>query len=372
MRVAIVTESFLPQVNGVSNSVLRVLEHLDRHGHQALVVAPGPGPDSYGSAKVVRVRALPLPVYRSFPIGLPTTRVTQALEAFRPEVVHLASPIVLGAAGAAAARQLGVPAIAVFQSDVAAFASRYGMSFASPFIWSLLRWIHNKTDLTLAPSSLTAWQLERQGIKPVARWGRGVDLERFNPRHRDETLRYHLAPHGETLIGYVGRLAPEKQVHRLADLEGLPGCRLVVVGDGPSRRSLERRMPRAHIVGFRTGEDLSRVVAALDVFVHCGAAETFGQAIQEALAAGVPVVAPAAGGPLDLVQHGVNGWLYPAEAPDAIRPAVRTLAANPLLRQRMGQAARNGVAGRGWPVVLDELLAHYGAVTSARPVRRAA
>jgi phosphatidylinositol alpha 1,6-mannosyltransferase len=369
VRVAIVTESFLPQVNGVSNSVLRILEHLARTGNPAVVVAPGRGPETYAGAPVVRVPAVPLPVYRSFPVGLPTGRVAEVLAKFRPDVVHLASPIALGAAGASAARQLGVPAVAVFQSDVAGFAARYGLGFAGPTIWRLLRRVHHKADLTLAPSSATAWQLEHHGIRPVARWGRGVDLEQFNPGHRDLALRRHLAPRDEALIGYVGRLAPEKQVHRLGRLDGLPGSRLVVVGDGPSRRYLERRLPRTRFVGFRTGTDLARIVASLDVFVHCGAAETFGQAIQEALAAGVPVVAPAAGGPLDLVQHGVNGWLYPADDPDAIRPAVRTLVTSPLLRQRMGRAARAGVAGRSWPAVGDELLAHYRSVADRVPAR---
>ena len=125
MRVAIVAESFLPEVNGVTNSVLRVLEHLEAQGHDALVVAPGDGPERCGHARVVRTPAVALPLYRSLPVGLPTAEVRRHLDAFRPDVVHLAAPVVLGAAGAVAARRLGIPAVAVYQTDLAGFASRY-------------------------------------------------------------------------------------------------------------------------------------------------------------------------------------------------------------------------------------------------------
>jgi phosphatidylinositol alpha 1,6-mannosyltransferase len=362
VKVAIVAESFLPAVNGVTNSVLRVLEHLERRGHDALVVAAGPGPDRYAGARVARVPAVALPVYRSFPVALPTPRVEAALAEFAPDVVHLASPAALGAIGASAARRLRVPAVAVFQSDLAGFAARYGLGFAAPGLWAWLRWIHTRTALTLAPSSATMWELERHGIGPVARWSRGVDAEHFHPRCRSDRLRRQLAPGGEAVVGYLGRLASEKQVHRLAHLAGLPGCRLVLIGDGPARRSLERRLPDARFLGFLTGTELWRAVASLDVCVHTGTNETFCQALQEAMAAGVPVVSPATGGPLDLVRHGENGWLFAAEQPVMLRSAVAALVADPLRRARMGEAARASVVHRTWSAVCDELLDHYRAV----------
>ena len=361
------TESFLPQVNGVTNSVLRILEHFDRTGHAAVVVAPGPGDDRAGAARVVRVPGVALPVYRSFPVGLPSPRLAATLRSFQPDVVHLASPAALGAAGAVTAHRLGLRSVAVFQSDLAGFARRYGAGILAPTVWRWLRWVHHHADLTLAPSTATAWELERHGIGPVARWARGVDAERFHPRHRSDTMRRHLAPRGETVVGYVGRLAAEKQVDRLCRLADVPGTRLVIVGDGPERPSLERRLPRAAFVGFRTGEDLSRLVASLDVFVHPGEHETFCQAVQEALASGVPVVAPAAGGPLDLVRHDENGYLFPARDPAAMRSAVAALAREPVRRAAMGVAARQGVLHRSWPVLGDELLDHYRAVLGPAP-----
>jgi phosphatidylinositol alpha 1,6-mannosyltransferase len=370
VKIGIVTESFLPGINGVTNSVLRILEHFRARGHEAMVVAPGEGPTEYAGAPVVRVPAVPLPVYRSFPVALPTRQVESALRDFQPDVVHLASPAVLCAMGAVASRRLDVPVVAVFQSDLVGFARRYRLGLVGPALWGWLRWIHRHAALSLAPSSVVAWELERRGITPVARWARGVDVDQFKPAHRSELLRRHLAPRGEVVVGYVGRLAAEKQVERLGHLTDLPGTRLVIVGDGPLRPRLERRLPRARFLGFRTGGDLSATLASMDVFVHPGEAETFCQAVQEALASAVPVVAPAAGGPLDLIRHGVNGWLFPARRPDLLRGAVAEVAADPTARAAMGRAARVSVEERTWPRLCDELLGHYGAVLGV-DVRRA-
>ena len=369
VRVAIIAECFLPECNGVTNSVLRVLEHLGRSGHEAMVVAPGLGPDRYLDVPVERVPSVRLPVYRSLAVGLPTARVQSILRAFSPDVVHLAAPVVLGAAGGRAARAIGVPAVSVYQTDLAGVAHRYGWGVASPAVWAWLRRVHNQTALTLAPSTLSAWQLEGHGITPVARWGRGVDLTRFHPGHRDVLLNRRLGHGGGTVVGYMGRLAVEKQVHLLAHLRALPGAQVVVIGDGPARVELQRRLPGVTFLGFLTGEALSQALASLDVFVHTGADETFCQAIQEALASGVPVVAPASGGPMDLVRHGENGYLYPAGDSALLRGAVRELVGDPRLRHTMGARARASVEHRSWSDLGDELLGHYCAVTGIR-VRR--
>lgn len=370
MRVAVVTESFLPEVNGVTNSVLRIVEHLRRRGHQALVVAPGAGPDRHGDTPVVRVRAAGLPGYRSVAVGLPTFKLGPVLDDFAPDVVHLASPIAVGALGARVAARLGVPAVAVYQTDVAGFAARYGLRHSQRAVWAWLRHVHGSCARTLAPSTAAMWDLRRQGIGDVHLWGRGVDATTFSPDHRDSALRAALAPEGELLVGYVGRLAAEKRVELLAPLQHLPGVRVVVVGDGPARAALERRLPRAVFLGFCEGRALSRVVASLDVFVHTGADETYCQAAQEALASGVPVVAPAAGGLLDLVTDGVTGSLWPAEEPAALVAAVRRLVRDGALRSRMAAAARPSVAGRGWDVLGDQLLAHHRAVLRPAPALR--
>lgn len=369
LRVAIVAESFLPAVNGVTNSVLRVLEHLRREGHDVLVIAPGPGDGTIDDVPVLRVPGFDLPRYDDVRVGLPFSRVGSALREFQPDVVHLAAPTVLGATAARAARKADVPTVAVFQTDLAGFAKRHGLGRMTDSIWGYLRWVHGQADRTLAPSSSTAWTLRTRGVPAVELWGRGVDLERFHPDHRSAELHRFLAPDGEAVVGYVGRLAREKQVERLAPLLDLPGVRLVIVGDGPDRDSLERALPGARFLGFQTGIDLSRSVASLDVFVHTGVDETFCQALQEAMASGVPTVAPSAGGPLDLVRHGETGYLWTPEVPETLTGAVADLAADPERRARLGSAARRDAERRPWHLILDELVLHYREVAVAPHVR---
>ncbi|MDQ6782263.1 MAG: glycosyltransferase family 1 protein [Actinomycetota bacterium] len=363
MRVAIVTECFTPTWNGVTNSVVRVVDHLERRGHDVVVVAPGLGPSRCGpsgSTAVERVPALRLPAYRSLPVGLPTPGVRRALERFGPDIVHLAAPVVLGEVAGRAAQEMKVPAIAVYQTDLAGFARRYGLGMTSAATWAWLCRVHGRAALTLAPSSLAEWDLRRHGIDRVARWCRGVDLDRWHPRHRDRALRRRLLePGGRFLVGYSGRLALEKQIRHLSHLAGMPGVRVVIVGDGPARERLTRQLPEARFLGYRSGADLATTVASLDAFVHTGPHETFCQAIQEALAAGVPVIAPAAGGPLDLIHHGRTGWLYPSDSPELIRSAVHALREDPALARAMGREGRASVAQRSWSAIGDELVDHY-------------
>jgi phosphatidylinositol alpha 1,6-mannosyltransferase len=365
VRVALVAETFHPNLNGVSNSVSRVLRHLADTGHQALVVAPSPGPrsaETHCGFPVVRVPSFSPPLYADLHVGRPRVDLRPVLREFAPDVVHLASPLLLGYAGAVAARDLGVPSVAVFQTDLAGFVGRYHLRASRPLVWWHLRRLHSLAALTLVPSSSAGWRLERHGIGPVARWARGVDLDAFHPRHRSADFRAALARRGEVLVGYLGRLAREKRLHLLAPLTGLPGVRVVLIGDGPARAALQRRMPAAAFLGERRGAELSRALASLDVFVHPGENETFCQAVQEALAAGVPVVAAAHGGPLDLVRHGDNGWLWSGDEPELLREQVRTLVTDPMLRMRMGLRARESVRERTWARINAELLAHYRSV----------
>ncbi|HJE57755.1 MAG TPA: glycosyltransferase family 1 protein [Nocardiopsis listeri] len=362
LRVAVVTESFLPQVNGVTNSVCRVLEHLAARGHRAVVLAPGRGPTSYAGFPVVRLPAVPLPVYRDFAVGLPLRRtMAAALRAFAPDVVHLASPTVFGAAAVDVARRWALPTVGVFQTDLAGFAGRYGLP-GTEALWSLLHRVHSSVDRTLVPSSATMEALSDRGFPRLALWRRGVDIDRFRPDHRSEGLRHRLAPNGETLVGYVGRLSKDKRVELLGHLARLRNVRIVVVGDGPDRARLRRMLPDAIFTGQRTGRDLSRLYAALDVFVHTGADETFCQTVQEALASGVPVVAPAAGGPLDLVTDEHNGLLFAPDSTRELKVAVGRLAHNLRVREPMRAAARPSVEHRTWAAVNADLVAHYRSV----------
>ncbi|MCI4144755.1 MULTISPECIES: glycosyltransferase family 4 protein [Streptomyces] len=368
MRVVIVTESFPPDVNGVAHCAFQTARHLAERGHTPVVIAPATAddaPDDQAPCPVVRVPSLPLPGYPQVRVALPGRRLAATLAEHRADVVHLAGPFVLGVRGMAAAARLGLPAVAVYQTDLAGYARTY-LGAGEATAWRRLRSVHTAADLTLAPSSAALRDLEAHGVPRVKLWPRGVDTARFRPGLRDEALRRALAPNGELLVGYVGRLAPEKQVELLAGACALPGVRVVVVGDGPSRPGLEQALPGAVFPGRRTGDDLARLFASLDVFAHTGPFETFCQTVQEAMASGVPVVAPAAGGPLDLVAHGRTGLLVPPGDADAVRDAVRTLAAEPALRAAYGAAGRATVEGRTWAAVGDQLIGHYADVLAGR------
>ncbi|AVT36837.1 glycosyltransferase family 1 protein [Plantactinospora sp. BB1] len=372
MRIAIVTESFPPDVNGVAHSVVRVAEHLVRRGHRPLVIAPQPAagaPDGTGALPypVVRLPSVPMPGYPQFRLGLPGRELAAALRGHGTEVVHLASPFVLGARGVTVARAMGLPSVAVYQTDVAAYARAYRVGLTEAAAWRWLRRVHNCANRTLAPSSATANALAGHGIQRIWLWQRGVDSERFRPEHRSAALRRALAPGGEVLVGYVGRLAVEKRVDLLAGASTLPGVRVVVVGDGPAGPALRRAMPHALFVGPRHGRQLARIYASLDVFAHTGPYETFGQTVQEAMASGLPVVAPAAGGPLDLVRDGRTGHLVPPDDPDAFTAAITGLVADPRRRAEYGRAGRAAVRGRTWAAIGDELIGHYTAVLAEAP-----
>lgn len=371
MRVVIVTESFPPDVNGVAHCALQTARQLAARGHDPLVIAPAPaaGADAAADASapcpVIRVPSLPLPGYPQVRVALPSRRLSAALSDHRAQLVHLASPFVLGARGMTAAARLGIPAVAVYQTDLGGYARTY-MGMGESTAWRRIRAVHAAADRTLAPSSAALRDLVTHGVPRVRLWPRGVDTARFGPGLRDAAVRRGLAPNGELIVGYVGRLAPEKQVELLAGVCSLEGVRLVVVGDGPSEGSVRAVLPGALMLGRRTGDELARIFASLDLFVHTGPYETFCQTVQEAMASGVPVVAPAAGGPLDLVVPGRTGALVPPQDALAVRDAVWALAADPGLRAAYGRAGRAAVQGRTWDAVGEQLVDHYHQVLAAR------
>jgi len=375
VRVAIVAESFLPNVNGVTNSVLRVIEHLRRTGHEVLVIAPDtprgePAADRvHDGVRVHRVPSKMFPKVTSLPLGVPRPRMVGVLRGFEPDVVHLASPALLGWGGVHAARYLGIPTVAVFQTDVAGFAESYGIGMLARASWAWTRRLHSKADRTLAPSTSAMENLAAHRIPRVHKWGRGVDITGFAPSARDEQLHRHWSPDGRPVVGFVGRLAPEKHVERLAGLAGRDDVQVVVVGDGVDRAKLQTLMPSAVFTGALYGAELATAYASMDVFVHPGEHETFCQAVQEAMASGLPVIAPDAGGPRDLVTPMHTGMLLPVNGFESnLAQAVDHLLSE---RPRYSVAARRSVLGRTWPAVCDQLIEHYLEVMGTRSAKAA-
>ena len=378
MRIAVISESFLPTISGVTTSVCKVLEHLAATGHEAMVIAPYGAPAEYAGFPVHTVSAVN---YRQFPVGIPSPQVQKLLADFRPDVLHAASPFLLGAQGISAANRLDIPSVAIFQTDVAGYARRNHLGPATALAWRFVKWVHEGATRTLVPSSSSMAALLRLGVPRLAMWTRGVDLGGFHPNLKNDpavaALREQIAPAikgapRDVIVGYVGRMAPEKQVERLRALRGLPGIRLALVGDGPSVPSIDRALAGMPVtwLGRLSGRELAVAYASFDVFVHAGTEETFGQTIQEAHAAGLPVVAPRAGGPIDLVAHGENGYLFRPDDDRDLRHWVSQLVRNAPLRARMGEAGRRAVLGRSWPTVCADLVDYYEqAIDERRAVR---
>ena len=357
LRVLVVAESFLPQVNGVTNSVVRVLDHLATTGHAAAVVAPT-GPPSYAGFPVHHTRGASLPFYRDFRVGFEARhRLHEIMVDFAPDVVHIASPAALGYQAVRAAGDLDIATVAIYQTDLVGFARTYGVPGGEWAMARLTRSIHRRVDRTLAPSTASVRQLESLGVPRTALWPRGVDTTLFHPARRTRP-RGTVEP---VRIGYIGRLAAEKELHLLRSIADLPDTELVLVGSGPEEEWLRLLLPSAQFRGLVRGGELAQEYADLDVFVHTGRHETYCQSAQEALASGVPVVAPNAGGPVDVVPRGA-GYLYPPGDGRALRGLVSALVDDVSLRQQMSVAARAAVEGRTWDRVNDLLLRHYRAV----------
>ncbi|WP_165784845.1 glycosyltransferase family 4 protein [Bifidobacterium parmae] len=414
LRVLVVSESSLEQTNGVSGSIRHILDRFAERGFDARVIAPGPAPEggAYAGYPVEEVPSFPI---QRFNVAVTTKSsvIRDILDGPRPDVIHVAAPISkLGHAALIAGDELHVPTVAIYQTDVAQYARRFareavtgekgvdgtapaagGTGDAAPkrdgawpkhtkwlrrigkaageqaerIVADRIARMHNLATMTLAPTEDARGRLETFGVEPelIRLWGRGVDTALFSPARADDPQAR--AWHREwsddgrlPVVGYVGRLAPEKQVERLAALAGLP-MRLVVVGGGVSEPELRERLPHAVFTGMLHGRDLADAYAALDVFVHTGAEETFGQTIQEAMASGLPVVAPASGGPLDLVDEGATGLLFdPRDEDDAdLRDRVDRLIGDGPLRRSMGAAGLEAVRERTWPAMVDRLIDYY-------------
>ena len=365
VRVVIVAESFLPRVNGVSGSVLRAARHLVGQGHDVDVIAPHPAPSStLEGVRVHTVKSFAIPGM-GIDVGYAlSSTLRELLHRLSPDVVHLASPLILGYQALRAASGLGIRTVAVFQTDISGFARHYRLAGLGSVSDAVLKRIHKDADLTLVPSTASQAYLNGLGVERVAMWGRGVDAEQFDPRHRSPEVRTRwLSPHPEkVIVGYVGRLAPEKRVEILRCVHRDPRLQLVIVGDGPQRAELETLLAGAHFTGMLRGAELGTAMASLDILIAPGERETFCQVIQEGMASGLPVIAPDIGGPRDLVVHGEVGLRYQPGDDEQFVRCVDALVDSPAARAVMGAAGRSMIRDRTWTRIGDDLVEHYRSV----------
>jgi glycosyltransferase involved in cell wall biosynthesis len=377
MRVAVVTETFLPKMDGIVRMLVELLGYLRRQGHEALVIAPGQGPGEHAGFPVRRVRGVRWRVYPGLTLAGPAPRqLATALRAWRPDIVHIAGPVLLGAQATLVARALGLPLAAHFQTDLANYTGAHGVPYLRRAAWSYLRTVHRLADRTYCPTPSVRRQLQAEGFRDLALCGRGVDTAQFHPARRSAAFRARVLGPGADpdtpILAYVGRVSPEKNLEALvAVARARPTLSLLVVGDGPARPWLQRELAghRAHFTGELRGDDLATAYASADLNLCPSLTETFCQVAQEAMASGLPVVGFRAGGVQDVVAHDEAGLLCPPGEEAAWLGAIDRLAGDRALRRAHAARARAIAEGRSWDAVFDRLLGEYGEMAH---VRRAA
>lgn len=371
MRLALFTDTYLPQLNGVSRTLARLVGHLDRRGHEVFLISPEVGEAAPHTTYHHRLGGVPVPVYPELLLTRFLDRKgKRLLEAFDPHVVHCATESTVGWSGRRWALKTGRPLVTSFHTNFPDYAREYGMGLLTPLAWSLLRRFHRPALRTLCPSEATLEELRSKRFHArLGIWSRGVDSDLYSPARRSPEVRRCLAPDAEVVLLYVGRLAGEKRLDVL--MEAFPKVRdasdrrveLVLVGDGPWGDDLRRRAePGVHLTGYLTGTDLAEAYAAADIFVFPSDTETFGNVVAEAMASALPVVGADRGGVRSTIDHGETGFrAVPGSADDFTRYLL-TLVHDEELRRRLGTEGRARAEGMSWTRILDGVVDVYDEV----------
>ena len=370
MRVSLITETYFPQVNGVSRTLGQLVRVLSECGDTVQVVHPDYGEAaSQEHVQFHRVRSIRMPFYRELCVPLPPFgNVRRALDRFAPDIVHIATEATLGLTALRHASARKIPMVSSFHTNFDQYSHHYRIGFANGLIWRYLRWFHNRTLETYVPSRVTIADLDRRGFERLVLWPRGVDSTLFRPgRPGRAEVRARLGfGTDDVVIAYVGRIAAEKNVGYLAEALGIvgevrPTARFLFVGDGPARAEIEPRMgPRAAFAGYRMGEDLADHYAAADLFAFTSLTETFGNVVLEAMASGLPVVALRAGGVSDIVSAGETGALTDPDRPtSAFASALIHLIDDAPARLAMSASARAYAETQSWDEIMLALRHRY-------------
>ncbi|TAD77140.1 MAG: glycosyltransferase family 1 protein [Oscillatoriales cyanobacterium] len=370
MRIALFTETFLPKIDGIVTRLRHTIDHLQKMGDEVLIVTPDLGLKDYNGSKVFGVSGFPLPQYPELKIAIPRPAIGRELDQFRPDLIHVVNPAVVGLGGIYYAKTRQLPLVASYHTHLPQYLQHYGLGMLEGLLWELLKTAHNLADLNLCTSTAMVQQLSDHGIERTALWQRGVDTESFTPDRATAKMRDFLSqghPAAPLLI-YIGRLSAEKEVDRIRPvLESIPGARLALVGDGPYRAELEEFFAgtNTHFVGYLRGLELAAAYASADAFIFPSRTETLGLVLLEAMAAGCPVVAANAGGIPDIVTDGVNGCLFDPTDDQGAVTATQRLLADPSQLAHLRSAARAEAERWGWAAATRQLKDYYYGILSA-------
>lgn len=370
MRIALFTETFLPKVDGIVTRLKHTIDHLQRQGDEVLIFCPAGGLTSYRGAKIYGLSAFPLPLYPELKLALPRPEIGQQLARFRPDIIHVINPAVLGLAGIFYAKSAQIPLVASYHTHLPKYLQHYGLGMLEGLLWELLKGAHNQAQLNLCTSSAMVDELRQQGIERVDLWQRGVDTETFHPDKVNPEMRHYLSqgePNSRLLL-YVGRLGAEKEIEQIKPiLAAIPGARLAIVGNGPHRSCLESHFADTptHFVGYLEGERLAAAYASADAFIFPSRTETLGLVLLEAMAAGCPTIAARSGGIPDIVTDGKNGYLFDPQDPQGAIVATQQLFATPESSRTLRHNARAEAECWGWSSATAQLQRYYRQVVGS-------
>jgi glycosyltransferase involved in cell wall biosynthesis len=388
MRVAIITENFLPKLDGVTRTLARLLEHLETTGHQALLLGPEAGMERYAGAEVIGTGGIPLFFYPELKINFFRPLFFRRLHEFRPDIMHIVDPVMFGPTGLAAARLLDIPIVSSYHTNLAAYCAHFGFEFFTRPMWLYNRFIHNQCALTFCPSPSTATMLQAQGFERLCIWTRGVDTTLFHASRRSLALRDKWLgtrtdleeTEQPVILLYVGRISWEKNLHLLIQAyRGMDHqhCHLVMVGNGPAFAEVQSQLQGLPVTftGYLTGKDLAAAYASADIFAFPSYTETFGQVVLEAMASGLPVVGLEAEGVCDLVSHERSGLLLNMEVAtgeeqvEVYRTCLTRLVDNWQERACLSQCALMEASRRTWHEAMEALVDGYRKVAEQKTQR---
>ena len=376
LRVAVFSGNYNYVRDGANQALNLLVGYLLEQGVKVRIYSPTTRRPAFPpTGDLVRVRAMRLPFGRSeykLPLGLNGDARTD-LDAFAPNIIHVAAPEFLGHAASGYAKRHGIASVASLHTRFETYPRYYGLGFVEPLLERLLTRFYNRFDRILVPSPSMGTLLRGWGVRaPIDIWSRGIDHDRFCAERRDLAWRRSLGIADDALaIGFLGRLVKEKGLDIFAEVvtelasRGVPH-RVLVVGDGPARDWFAQQVPDAVFAGFQSGDALGRAVASMDVFFNPSVTETFGNVTTEAMAAGIPVVAACATGAVDLVVDGETGFLVPPRDVGAYADAIARIAADATLRRSMGEAAQTRADGYRWDSANRAVLDSYLSVVAER------
>ncbi|EST10522.1 glycosyltransferase family 4 protein [Sporolactobacillus laevolacticus] len=370
MKIAIFTDTYTPQVNGVAKTLERLTNYLHRKGIDYTLFAPQNVKDNNENNHVQKMKSIPLAVYPECRLALPNLHfVKKKLEHFQPDLIHVATPFTMGLLGKYYATKLNIPLVGSYHTDFDAYLSYYKMEFLSPVLWNYLRWFHNSLQKTFVPSLETFKQLKEKQFHHLNVWSRGVDCNLFNAKGNDAGIRQNYSITAKHILTYAERLAPEKDIETLQSViamvneNGANDVHWLIAGDGPLAKEMKARFNKnVTFTGYIKPERLAHVYAASDLMVFPSATETFGNVVLESMACGTPVIGANAGGVKNIISNTKNGLLCTSKCPHEFANAIHSLLEDQDARQRMGIAARHYALSQSWDNIFARLVDKYADV----------